>query len=156
MQFHIINIGSKFKFLQKSSQIKNNPEQVINMVFLFFCKDHFNSNLINVRQNRYCFRTDESSSQATGFMSINILYCQIRMDTKPVACDDVMNKCLELFTPIISSFVRRQTIFSIHQRIKTALAFFLALSWQKNLKICSSIKYQCMRYNCMSTGFRNM
>lgn len=112
MQFHIINIGSKFKFLQKSSQIKNNPEQVINMVFLFFCKDHFNSNLINVRQNRYCFRTDESSSQATGFMSINILYCQIRMDTKPVACDDVMNKCLELFTPIISSFVRRQTIFN--------------------------------------------
>lgn len=112
MQFHIINIGSKFKFLQKSSQFKNNPEQVINMVFLFFCKDHFNSNLINVRQNRYCFRTDESLSQATGFMSINILYCQIRMDTKPVACDDVMNKCLELFTPIISSFVRRQTIFN--------------------------------------------
>lgn len=69
-------------------------------------------------------------------------YCQIRMDTNPVACDDVVSKCLDLFTPITISwqgFVRREAIFNTPKNTNSPCMFSGNVRI-KNLKICSVMK----------------
>lgn len=56
-------------------------------------------------------------------------YCQIRMDTNPVVCDDVVNVLIcSHQLQLVDKVSSEERQFSIHQRIQTALACFLAMS----------------------------